>query len=233
MKFHKLAAILFVALLSGCATEQYHPRASAALYQKMLDTWTNKDINDLIYAWGPPSSTFTMPNTNKMFTWDNIKIGPTVTNTNGSSVYLGRGVSVGSGQSTTFTKTWDCYSTAITNSTGTILSWKLKGNNCLLEYSDEEVRANLAAVRALAVTLKKGAHIRLIIYGDARDDYGHGMPASLDGNFSDLDRNNNGADWLIGIQKEPGALPYESSEHYREEWIQQLVLLDNAANEPK
>jgi len=45
----------------------------------MLETWKNKDINELIYAWGPPASTFAMPNGNKMFTWANFKIGPTVT----------------------------------------------------------------------------------------------------------------------------------------------------------
>jgi len=225
MKFDKLAAILFVAILSGCATEQYHPRASAALYQKMLDTWTNKDINDLIYAWGPPSSTFAMPNTNKMFTWDNIKIGPTVTNTSGSSLYLGNGVTVGGGQSTTFTRTWDCYSTAITNSTGTILSWKLKGNNCMLEYSDEEVSANLAAVRALTSTLKKGTHIRLIIYGDTKDDFGRVMPGSFDGYFSGLNKDNYHDDTLIGITKGLEPTSNEPIQLYRKKWVQQLMIL--------
>jgi hypothetical protein len=50
--------------LSGCAT--------TGNYEKILQSWTGSDINRLIESWGPPSSTFEMPNGNKTYTWLNV-----------------------------------------------------------------------------------------------------------------------------------------------------------------
>jgi hypothetical protein len=226
MKFDKLAALLIVALLSGCATEQFRPPATTSRYQEMLAAWKNRDINDLIYAWGPPNSTFTMPNTNRMFTWDNIKIGPAVTNTSGSSVYVGRGLAIGSGQSETFTKTWDCYTTAISDSTGTIISWKLRGNNCVLGYSDEEIKNNLDSVHAIMKSLKKGTHVRLTIYGGLVDQDGNSLSGNFEGYFADFDNTND----TVSIRKQPKINYWTSdtSEWFQIKHIQQLVLLEDA-----
>jgi hypothetical protein len=112
--------------LTGCATIQPIPSTQQAYEQWLADNWTGKDVNVLIYSWGPPTSTFTMPNGDKMFTWANIKIGPTVTSGRSNKVY---GTTYSN--SISFTNTWDCFTTAITNSAGIISSWKMSGNNCL------------------------------------------------------------------------------------------------------
>lgn len=188
-------------LLTGCATTPYVP-VSDALYQKKFLEWKNKDINDLIYAWGPPSSTFTMPNTNKMFTWDNMETGSTVTSTQGSSVYLGHGVAVGDGQSVSHTETWECHTTIVTSASGTILSWQFKGNNCGLAYSDQEYAQKLSFNRSLCQTLTANTPILLRFFTNAREVHGDPLGASVQWFFMGYDH-----DWeevLIAKKKRTG-----------------------------
>jgi hypothetical protein len=126
----------------------------------MLRSWRERDINDLISAWGPPNSTYNMPNGNKMYTWSNIKVGPTVSE--GNAAYLGYGVS--SANSVSITPTWDCHTTMITTPEGKIVSWHLKGNSCVMPYSKQELRAKLEALQAMCECLQKGDHIHLSFY---------------------------------------------------------------------
>ncbi len=168
MKETRRFIIFSFLILSGCAT--FQPPATTIRYQQMLDTWNGKDINQLIYAWGPPTSTFNMPNGNKMYTWANIKIGSTITsessygNTYSNYGYLGGYTTSRISDYISFTPTWDCHSTAVTNSSGTIQSLVVKGNNCILGYSTDEVQKRLGALKSLCLSLKFGTHLRLTFY---------------------------------------------------------------------
>lgn len=149
----------------------------------MLNGWEGKDINDLIYSWGPPGSTFTMPNSNKMFTWDKVKVGPTITSTSGSAVYVGSGISVGGGSSLSTTEVFDCHTTFVTNPAGTILSWTLKGNSCSMAYTSDEYHGQQSGVEQQCQTLKPNAAVQLFFYFGAKSDDGKLLNPSLTGFF--------------------------------------------------
>lgn len=42
--------------------------AGKSMKQK-LDPWLGRDISEAIASWGPPTSTYEMPNDRKMYTW--------------------------------------------------------------------------------------------------------------------------------------------------------------------
>jgi hypothetical protein len=96
--------------LTGCAT--------TAGYEKILNSWSGGDINNLIASWGPPSSTFDMPNGNKIYTWTRVgnSVGYATYNpyTNSSTAYAG---------------TYWC-KTSFGTSNGTIINWHWEGNAC-------------------------------------------------------------------------------------------------------
>jgi hypothetical protein len=142
-------------------------------YEQMLSTWKGKDINDLIYRRGPPTSTFTMPNGNKMFTYANIKVGPTITSGASfahatQSPILGGAFGSEFKNSASVTPEWDCYTTIIANSTGTITSWQIKGNNCIMGVSEDELKKKSVDLRMICSKLQKGDHININYY--RRDD---------------------------------------------------------------
>lgn len=58
IKYFLLLAPIFL-ILSGCAT--------SAKYQKMLNNWHGKNINQFIDAWGYPSRTMKAPNGNTVY----------------------------------------------------------------------------------------------------------------------------------------------------------------------
>ncbi|WP_230584160.1 hypothetical protein [Piscirickettsia salmonis] len=58
----KIFVVLFtLILLSGCAT--------TAKYRAQVERWKGHDVNDLIQAWGPPDTTFKMPNGNLYYSY--------------------------------------------------------------------------------------------------------------------------------------------------------------------
>ena len=198
-------AAISALLLTGCATEQpYHPPASASRYQEMLDGWKNKDINDLIYAWGPPASTFTMPNKNRMFTWDGVKVGPAAASAAASAAS-------------------DCRTTAVTNPADTIVLWTLKGGGCVLGYSDEELQRNLDMARILALSLEKGKYIRITFYGDAVNEFGKTVSVSTDGYFIGYNK----TDGTVSIQDRKRSSSKDDSETFRLSAMRQMVLLQD------
>ena len=44
-------------------------RAPAETTGNIMARWVGRDVNRLLTAWGPPTSTFVMPNGNTMYTW--------------------------------------------------------------------------------------------------------------------------------------------------------------------
>ena len=149
--------------LCGCAT--YRPQPTVSRYRQMLATWKNKDINNLMAFWGPPSSTTTMSNGDKMVTWANIKVGPAKP---GGTELAQASEAYGYGTSRSFSLTprWNCYTTAETNSSGMILKWIITGDSCVMDYTDAEVKEKLESLRTLCATLRKGDIIRLKPYSE-------------------------------------------------------------------
>jgi hypothetical protein len=81
------------------------------------------------------------------------------------------------------TPRWGCLTTAVTDSSGTILSWQLDGASCMTEYSDDEIRAiraKLIALKSFVRTLKRGDSLRLSFYEDAVDVASHPAEKPLD-----------------------------------------------------
>lgn len=100
----RLFVLLSAAMLLGCATHRY---------EKILDSWGGHDVNELIVAWGPPSSTFDMPDGRKMYTWSADR--------GAVAMPLGTGaVAVNRRCTTTFT----------VGTNGRIEAWRYQGNAC-------------------------------------------------------------------------------------------------------
>lgn len=79
------ASLLLGAVVSGCAVGRAIQRdynntvygtADAENYARIVRSWVNSDVNRLIQAWGPPSSQYTMPNGDVMYTW--LRVGGTL-----------------------------------------------------------------------------------------------------------------------------------------------------------
>jgi hypothetical protein len=213
--------------LTGCAT--YRPR-STVHFQRLLDTWKTKDINNLVYTWGPPTSTFTMPNGNKMFTWAHIKLGapsaesPVVPGLSGSP-----SAAFGQIRSASTTPVWDCAITAITDSSNTIISWQLKGSDCAISYSDEELKQRAKSLRERCSTLKVGTPIRLIIFEGASANNGYKYASTYEGYFAGFDDRTD----EVSIRTTSSAI-LNITENYRSNVIEDLEILpSDALKRPK
>lgn len=95
---------LLVVVLA-CASTQRHEEA--------LNTWIGTDVNELIQAWGPPASTFEMPDGRKMYSW----------------YYDGGVVAVPIG-SIAVARRRDCQTTFTVSTTGRVELWRYVGNAC-------------------------------------------------------------------------------------------------------
>ena len=102
-----LKLMLALSLL-GCAI------ATTGKYEAILNSWQGNDVSALIQKWGPPSSTYEMPDGRKQYTW--YFDGGVVA----MPVYGGGAYAVQRGCKTTFT----------VNRTNIIESWRYEGNAC-------------------------------------------------------------------------------------------------------
>lgn len=101
-----LAGITLV--ITGCATEDK--------FRDHLQTWMGHDVNDVIMAYGPPSSTYDMPNGNKMYTW--LQGGRSVAGYNPYSHMA-------------WAATIYCKITMTADPHGTLLQYQYEGNQCV------------------------------------------------------------------------------------------------------
>lgn len=69
--------------LSGCGLMNGY---KTQRMETKLNYWKDKDINDVISAWGPPSSVYTMPNGNRMYSWNHS--GPMEVQTDGYGYHV-------------------------------------------------------------------------------------------------------------------------------------------------
>jgi hypothetical protein len=82
-------------------------------YEKTLDTWMGHDVNELINAWGPPSSTFDMPDGHKMYTWA-FDGGAQAFSIGNNAYAVKRG----------------CVTTFTVGASGKVETWRYEGNAC-------------------------------------------------------------------------------------------------------
>ena len=117
-----LATILWIFLLSGCAT--------TAKYETVLNSWVGHDVNELISSWGYPVNSFKAPNGNTVYVYSSSGsyTMPTQTNSTynvyGNTVY-GNTTTTG-GQTLNF---W-CRTFFEVSTSNKIVTWRWEGNNC-------------------------------------------------------------------------------------------------------
>jgi hypothetical protein len=98
-------------------------KASEERYSRVLDSWLNADINQLISQWGAPAKHYKMPNGNVIYTWVRSN---TYTDTATVTPDGEGGFTIEGGGTTTYS----CTTEFFTNPTGKIFDWKWRGNSC-------------------------------------------------------------------------------------------------------
>ena len=93
-------------VMSSCAT--------AGGYEKVLNSWMGADVSRLIESWGPPTSTYALPDGRTMYTWES----------HGGAV----AVPVGN-MAVAVPRT--CKTTFTVDESRAILSWRYEGNMCM------------------------------------------------------------------------------------------------------
>lgn len=83
-------------------------------YNKILESWMNEDINELIDSWGPPDSQYRMPNGVILFTW--VSRIPLLSPPEGG-IYMDR-------------DTFSCKTTFSVRENGRIFRWRWEGSIC-------------------------------------------------------------------------------------------------------
>jgi hypothetical protein len=125
-------------LFYGCASIPPIPYTESA-YQEKLTEWVGKDPNALILSWGPPNSTFEMPNGNKMYTWLSEKKDIAVYSSGNSYQYINRSYGPISNllsethmdtASILDEKRYWCQ-TSFVSDKNVIVGWVVKGNTCI------------------------------------------------------------------------------------------------------
>lgn len=104
----KTLCVALALLLTGCMMP------TTGKYEAVLKSWESGNINDLISKWGPPSSTYEMPDGRKLFTW-NFDGGVVATPTYGGGAYAVRRT---------------CTTTFTVEPSGRVASWRYQGNAC-------------------------------------------------------------------------------------------------------
>lgn len=112
MRIRLIAAVVCFGtiVLGGCAT--------SGKFAAKMDSWVGADINNAIGQFGPPSSTYTLPNGSVMYSW--LWIGNSVVTTNYNQ-YVGL--------VTTSSTPW-CRVTFTTSTSSRIENWRAEGNRC-------------------------------------------------------------------------------------------------------
>lgn len=105
MKIISHIFILLTFFLCACTT--------TGGYEKKLSSWVGKDVNSLIQSWGPPASTYKMPNGDIMYTFF----------FNGGTVVMPIG-------NLAYAVNRTCKTIFIARDNGVIKSWRWEGNAC-------------------------------------------------------------------------------------------------------
>lgn len=155
-------------VLHGCATIPPIPYSQSA-YQDQLTEWVGKDPNALILSWGPPSSTFDMPNGDKMYTWLTEKKSVIVTSAGTSYTYINRyygpisNLLSGTHSESTSISDENRYwcQTSFVADKSAIIGWVIKGNTCLA--LDPKNATDAQKKLYFFSSLKPGTHVELTL----------------------------------------------------------------------
>jgi|WetSurMetagenome_2_1015567.scaffolds.fasta_scaffold1551186_1 hypothetical protein len=110
--------ILTAFVIVGCAT--------TAKYEKVLNSWTGADINQLVSKWGYPDNSFQAPNGNRVYVYSRSGSYTMPTNTN-INYYGNYAYATTTGGQTINLR---CTTYFEVDGTGKIIKWSYKGNNC-------------------------------------------------------------------------------------------------------
>jgi hypothetical protein len=111
--YKTIGPILMSMILTGCATTEN--------YKKAVSSWMGADVNRLITSWGPPTSSFEMPNGNKIYSWYSGQQGPTFISHNQILPDMAVGGTL-----------W-CKTDFTVDSNGKVINWQFQGNACRAE----------------------------------------------------------------------------------------------------
>jgi hypothetical protein len=106
--------VLSSIVITSCATTEG--------YKKIVQSWVGSDINRLIASWGPPTSTYNMPNGDVVYTWFRQ-----------SNESVNTGYNQYTRQIQTNRTSLHCETSFTTDRNGRIYTWSFKGNNCVAE----------------------------------------------------------------------------------------------------
>ena len=118
-----MVLMLAPVLLSGCAT--------TAKYEAVLNQWVDKDINQLIEAWGYPHNSLKLPNGNTVYIFGSTDsyISPMQTYTTfhsvGKRIYADTMVTGG------HSYTYWCRTFFEVDDKNVIVKWRTEGNSCV------------------------------------------------------------------------------------------------------
>lgn len=113
-----IAASWLLLIAAGCAT--------AAKYDARLDEWVGHDADELIAAWGPPTSSRSTPSGDAMLTWSTARtftspVPPkAIRNVSATEVAASRIRS----------RTFGCTTTFTIDASGRVSDWQWRGNRC-------------------------------------------------------------------------------------------------------
>jgi hypothetical protein len=126
--------ILCLLFAIGCANNSIVDRQES--YKTICNSWLNHSSNELVRSWGPPTSTYNMPNGNKTYTWSRAssQTTPVVTwpttstyRASGNRVYQDNPMGLTTGGDTV---TYYCNTSFEVNSSEVIIFWRFDGNAC-------------------------------------------------------------------------------------------------------
>jgi hypothetical protein len=102
-----LSVVLLCTFLCSCVANR------AKQYSATLASWVGSDISEVIVTWGPPTTTYRMPDGRIAYTWE--RYGGAVAMPVGNAVYaVGR----------------SCTTTLIAGANNTVERWQFRGNAC-------------------------------------------------------------------------------------------------------
>ena len=149
----KLLTIIFVLLLSSCATESG--------YQKKLDSWMGSDVDALVRSWGTPQGYYKNKDgsgqieysDNYSTTWTTESYNPDTDQYEVKS-------------SDVHNLKFNCKTTFKYNKDNKIYTWSYKGNNCVAKDPDTGAGQNLK--QSIGNLFKKGCSIERAKKGECR-----------------------------------------------------------------
>lgn len=124
-----LIALALTITLSSCSLKRMkdywltdhgdYSQPSLTSFEEKLESWKGADVNQLIESWGPPTSTYDMPNGDKMYTWN--RTGGTVASSN----YFPQ-LSLATARANTMY----CNTSFTVSSSNIVTNWRWEGNSC-------------------------------------------------------------------------------------------------------